>query len=122
MKAAGAGKPATATAVRSRVKSLLRWLSVLNDGLLHGRPHQLGTGEGAAMERCLAKLDIHLMTTTQGLKADMRLLRGAKPVAFRYYGAPICRSCALYLREHWAKGDKPKRVKTIDVVPEREER
>ncbi len=95
--------------VKRRVSSALRWCKVLQDGL-DGHPHRLGSGEAAAMEKLLARLDIYLTSRTAASKDGRRLRRGAKALVTRYYDAPISAYRELFSVEQFR--DDPKQSET----------
>lgn len=91
---------ATMHSVKSRIASTARWLAALQAGI-DGHPKSLGSGEADAMERCLARIGIVLLTKTKAAKLNLEMRRGAKPVAIRYYGAPISGRHPLYCAQQF---------------------
>ena len=108
---------ASMTSVRAKVKSSQRWLRTLEDGLA-GKPQRLGEGEGDALQKCAAALGIELITLTAGQKRGLELRRGAKPIASRYFGAPIQRYCYLYCIQQFRAETSEQPTATESAPPE----
>jgi hypothetical protein len=75
-------------------------VAVLADGV-EGRPHRLGAGEADAFQKFSSALGIPLMTRTEGHRKGLELRRGAKPVASRYFTAPISAYFPLFCEQQF---------------------
>lgn len=91
---------ADVTGLKHRVSSMIRWMTILQEGL-NGNPQTLGLAAGDAFQKCLEKYGIHLLTMTKASGEGLELRRGARPVARRYYGAPISDWADLYVQEQF---------------------
>ncbi|GIK46162.1 MAG: hypothetical protein BroJett012_20650 [Betaproteobacteria bacterium] len=91
---------ADVTGLKHRVSSTIRWMTILREGL-DGNPQTLGLAAGDAFQKCLEKYGIRLLTMTKAAGEGLELRRGARPVARRYYGAPISDWADLYVYEQF---------------------
>ena len=92
----------TITDVKRRAASTTRWLNVLCCGL-NGNPQRLGSGEGDAFEKCMTRVGFQVITRTRAERRGLRLKKRAKPIAKRYYDAPISDYGDLYLIQQFTK-------------------
>ncbi len=112
---------ADVTGLKHRVSSTIRWMTILQEGL-SGNPQTLGLAAGDAFQKCLEKYGIRLLTMTKASSEGLELRRGARPVARRYYGAPISDWANLYVQEQFRpaanKARRPRR--SFRQLPSRE--
>lgn len=112
---------ADVTGLKHRVSSTIRWMTILQEGL-DGNPQTLGLAAGDAFQKCLEKYGIRLLTMTKAAGEGLELRRGARPVARRYFGAPISDWADLYVQEQFrpaaTKARRPRR--SFRQLPSRE--
>lgn len=91
---------------RRRIQRLHELLGTVLKGL-DGQPFTWGNGQRMAWTPILREAGVNLVTKTQIEKRGLRLKRGAKPVGWAYFGAPIQRYADLYVLEVQCVKPKP---------------
>lgn len=87
--------PTTKGALRTRLARVRYALAIIEAGLA-GRPRTLGASDADSVQRLLLPLGIELVSRTALKRRGYRLRRGAQPLLYRYYCAPLKRYAELF--------------------------
>lgn len=85
----------TPRSLKDKAERLRNALDVLIGAIDNGGPTEW-KGSGNALQRHWAKVGVKLISRTRAEKKGLVLKRGAKPLLFQYFGAPIQNHVALY--------------------------
>lgn len=81
--------------LRHRIERAAYALRVVTDGV-NGKPRTLGASDAESVLRYLSGVGIELVTKTAAERRGFRLKRGARPLARRYFPAPLKRYADLF--------------------------